>query len=194
MQVRPNVTSTHLSLGSRNEIYQTIHELPVLPIEFRGGHFTCGLLLPILYDKDKNCYGSILVGPTTIRPSTQLLTIDPLTKPSATTTPFVVQKTASYVKDIACLTSTEGHACVRLLLIAPVPLLRSSAAAHGPCTRPVQARRLCTLCRSKRVGGLSQLYSTRDHLVSEGLWELGGGERCSSRAGFSEWVDCKQLS
>ena len=78
---------------------------------------------------------------------------------------------------IACLTSTEGHVCVRLLLIAPVPLLRSSAAAHGPCTRPVQARRLCTLCRSKRVGGLSQLYSTRDHLVSEGLWELGGGER-----------------
>ena len=84
---------------------------------------------------------------------------------------------------IACLTSTEGHACVRLLLIAPVHLLRSSAAAHGPCTRPVRARRPCTLCRSKRVGGLSQLYSTRDHLVSEGLWELGGGERCSTRAG-----------
>ena len=89
----------------------------------------------------------------------------------------MVQKTASYVEGIACLTSTEGNACVRLLLIALVPFLRSSAAAHGPCTRPVRARRPCTLCRSKRVGGLSQLYSTRDHLVSEGLWELGGGER-----------------
>ena len=141
----------------------------MLPIESRGGHFTCGLVLAILYDKDWNCYASILVH-------------------------LVVRKTASYVVGIACLTSTEGHVCVRLLLIAPVPLLRSSAAAHGPCTRPVRARRTCTLCRSKRVGGLSQLYSTRDHLVSEGLWELGGGERCSSRAGFSEWVDCKQLS
>ena len=37
--------------------------------------------------------------------------------------------------------------------------------------------------------------STRDHLVSEGLLELGGGERVvATRVGSREWVDCKRLS
>ena len=75
-------------------------------------------LLPILYDKDWNCYASILVD--------------------------LVQNTASYMVDIACLTSTstEGRVCVGstahlLRSMGPVSLLRSSAAApglHAPST------------------------------------------------------------
>ena len=50
------VGSTHQSLVSRrNGIYS------YLAIELRGGHFTSGLLLAMLYSKDYNCYTCILV-------------------------------------------------------------------------------------------------------------------------------------
>ena len=96
----------------------------------------------------------------------------------------MVQKTASYVEGIACLTSTEGRVCVGLLLIAPVSsLLRSSAAAPGlaraQCEREDRSR---SVVASESEGSfLSQLYSTRDHLVSE---ELGGG----GKVWYSRWV------
>ena len=59
--------------------------------------------------------------------------------------------------------------------------------ARAQCEREGRAR---SVVASESVG-LSQLYSTRDHLVSEGLWELGGGERSSTRAGSRKGVDCK---
>ena len=112
MQVRPNVTSTHLSLGSRNE---TIHELPMLPIESRGGHFTCGLLLVNLYKKDLNSYACILVH-------------------------LVGYYTTSNVEGIACLTSTEGRLCVRSTACSSPVLGRVHQLVA--CMRPVRVGKL----------------------------------------------------
>ena len=67
---------------------------------------------------------------------------------------LVGRKTVCHVEGTPCLTSTEGCACVR-----SISNLYSDR-VHGRLQR-----------RSGRHS------STRDHLVSEGLWELGGGER-----------------
>ena len=61
--------------------------------------------------------------------------------------------TVCHVEDTPCLTSTEGRACVR-----SISSLYSDR-VYG---------------RVQRSSGRHS--STRDHLVSEGLWELRGGE------------------
>ena len=121
-------------MGSRNEIYQTIHELPMLPIESRGGHFTCGLLLAILYNKDLNHYACIPVH-------------------------LVGHQTASYVEGIAFLTSTEGCACVRSAAsLVPSHFCRSGA---GNETSLLLASRQSCLLPSAAARGLHAPSASR---------------------------------
>ena len=102
MQARLNVTSTHQSLGSRNEIKQDMNCLCYRAAILHSE------LLPILYDKDWNCYASILVH-------------------------LVVLKTASYGRYSVPVPVLKAVCVSGLLLICsdPVSLLRSSAAAPG---------------------------------------------------------------
>ena len=81
--------------------------------------------------------------------------------------------TVCHVEGTPCLTSTEGCACVRSI----------SNLYSGRVYGGVQ-----------RSGGRHS--STRDHLVSEGLWELGSVERVVRVLGLST-IDpqyCKRLS
>ena len=61
------------------------------------------------------------------------------------------------MEGIACLTSTEGRACVGSAGESTYGRVQRSSGRHS---------------------------STRDHLVSEGLWELGGGERVALALGL----------
>ena len=71
------------------------------------------------------------------------------------------------------------------------PVLEVECSGSWPACAQCERVRPCTLCHNKRVGGRtavsavdvtcaicsSSLGSSRDHLVSEGLCELGGGKR-----------------
>ena len=101
---------------------------------------------------------------------------------------------------MACLTSTEGCVC---LLLAPVLSLIeciSSWPARAQCERVSRARPVVA------VSGLDDevLQSSAAQQWTSQLYPRPPGERgplgagrwgtCGTRAGSSEWVDCKRLS